>query len=167
MFEIVESYILSKFDELNARFDTELKVLRIDNEFQAENVSASQSDYNYQIYINGVEFSNEYESAESFSAEITLELFFNVIGKNQQAYKDKFDLYVMPLVSLFVTDSRGLNYTDPNNTSARITGIETVSVINSDRFIDDYYRPAIRLEFNGWIEPAAGNEQFSKLVKTG
>lgn len=166
MFEIIESYILSKVTDLNSTLQSPVKVNRIENEFQADNVSASKSEYNYQLYITDLEFSREYESAEGFTVRVNLELFFNVVGKDQTAYKAKFDNYLFPLVQLFVNDSRGLNYRDPNNTAAILASLEEININNADRFQDEYYRPTIGLEFTGWIEPV-NNIQFSKLSGTG
>jgi len=148
MFGIVEGYVEDTFEQLNVVFETSYKVLRITNDLQLENLSASQADINYQLFISNVAY-EDLEMSGRFNVNVRLEFFFNVVGKDYTAYKSKFDEYVYPFISLLVNDSRGLNYTIEDDSSVVLNDLSQIQVTNADRFEGDYYRPSVEFILTG------------------
>ena len=46
MFAVVESYIGTKFDELNQNYDTDIKINQITNDLQLKQITTSQTNIN-------------------------------------------------------------------------------------------------------------------------
>ncbi len=150
MFQTIESYIEDKFEVLNQTAAEGFSVQRITNDFQYENISASQADINYQLFISNFEYDTELETPGMFSVNVRLDFLFIVAGKNYTVYKDKFDSYLYPLAALFVNDSRGLNFTSEDNSAITINELTQIAITNSDRFEENYYRPSIEMTLRGY-----------------
>jgi len=150
MFQCIESYIESKFDELNRNASEGFSVQRITNDLQFENVGASQADINYQLFISNFEYETELETVGMFSVNVRLDFTFIIAGKDYTVYKDKFDSYLYPLAAMFINDSRGLNYVSEDNSAIVLNELTQIAVTNSDRFEENYYKPSIELTLKGF-----------------
>lgn len=150
MFQIVESYIEEKFEQLNAYSAEGFSVQRITNDLQFENVGASQADINYQLFISQLQFNPEFETPGVFTVDVRIDFTFITAGKDYTVYKSKFDNYIYPFAAMLVNDSRGLNYTSEDNSAIVLNDMQSVSVTNSDRFEDNYYKPSIEFTLQGF-----------------
>ena len=61
MFAVVESYIKTKFDELNQNYDTDIKINQITNDLQLGQIAASQADINWQMFLENFEHTKALE----------------------------------------------------------------------------------------------------------
>jgi len=141
----VETYLASKFDELNSRKAESVKVRLIENDLQLSQVSASQADIHYQIFITGVESNENIESDFSSLVNVRVDFLFNVANKDYSVYKLKFDEYLYPLYQLIKEDSA--SYGSTEITGFVIADTEAVAISNADQFQDSYYRPSLSFAF--------------------
>lgn len=150
MFAVIESYIESKIDELNADYDTAVKINHITNDLQLGQIAASQADINWQVYLSEFEYTNEFESLGWFTATVRLEMFFLIAGKDNTTYKKKFDEYVYPLAKFFMSDMGSMNYSTGDNSNVNLFQVVSLGVSNADKFEDDYYMPSITVNIRGF-----------------
>lgn len=150
MFAVIESYIESKIDELNADYDTAVKINHITNDLQLGQIAASQADINWQVYLSEFEYTNEFESLGWFTATVRLEMFFLIAGKDNTTYKKKFDEYVYPLAKFFMSDMGSMNYSTGDNSNVNLFQVVSLGVSNADKFEEDYYQPAINMTIRGF-----------------
>ncbi len=163
MFELIESYVEDTLDELNERSSTAYKVQRITNELQFENIAASQADINYQLYISSVAFDSEIEAPGVFTAKVKLNFTFIVAGKDYTAYKEKFDNYLYPLLSILAHDSRGVNYTVGDSLTMVLNEISNVVLSDADKFEQNYYLPSIEFDAKGYAD-VINKTSYTKTV---
>lgn len=153
IFSAVQSFVEAKFRELNSRKSDEVKVRRIENDLEFSQISASQADIHYQLYLAGVEATEDIEAEGFFNANVRIDFTFNIAGKDYTAYRDKFDNYVYLLFNLleYSPDALGDEYDNIG-----LNECTSVSVTNADRFEEDYYRPTINFVLKGFDNSVAG-----------
>jgi hypothetical protein len=152
MLAVVESYIKTKFDELNQNYDTGIKINQITNDLQLGQIAASQADVNWQMFLENFDYTNYLESLGWFTIDVRLDMFFQIAGKDNTIYKSKYDNYVYPLAKSFWEDASGFNYSTGDNSNIKLLTINSLSVNNGDRFENDYYNPSMILNITGFDE---------------
>ena len=78
MISTIREYIESKFEQLNAGRSSPARVRLIENDLILSQISASQADINYQLYITGIEDRSEYEASNFQSVSVRLDFVFIV-----------------------------------------------------------------------------------------
>ena len=152
MFAVVESYIGTKFDELNQNYDTDIKINQITNDLQLGQIAASQADINWQMFLENFEYTNDLESLGWFTVDVRLDMFFQIAGKDNTIYRSKYDDYVYPLAKSFWEDANAFDYSTGDNSNIRLLRVNSLTVNNGDRFENDYYNPSMILNITGFDE---------------
>lgn len=160
----INNFVSDKFAELNQRKDTAVKVLQIVNDLQLEQISASQADVNYQLFVSEIVEDYDIEAPGWFLATVRIEFTFNIANKDYTIYKDKFDNYLYLLRNLLVYSQRALSYEADN---VLLQSITSVSITNADRFEEDYYKPTLNFTVKGYDEVFADISGTTDITVNG
>lgn len=143
MISTIREYIESKFEQLNAGRSSTARVRLIENDLILSQISASQADINYQLYITGIEDRSEYEASNFQSVSVRLDFVFIVANKDYTIYQEKFDNFVYMLFKLIKQDMSGVMWEGSENSGAALHEITAMAITDANRFEDSYYKPAI------------------------
>lgn len=142
---LIQEYIDERFNELNSRRDISFRVLQTEilTGDIAELPLNNTNNY-YQVFIDNINVSDEYESNIVMNATVRVEFSFMVTAKKYVDYQNYVNNYIWYIVNILNLNNQ--TYSSDNYTNMIISELNSISVTNGGRIESGYYRPT--LEFN-------------------
>lgn len=145
--KLIDDYINERVLILNERLDSEIKALQTDFITEFERIPANQSNNYYQINIDGLNASDEYEANIMYSVTARIEFSFFVGAKKFSGYQEIFNRYLWDFVRVLVKYNTSYSDTDIT-TSSVIQEVNSISLTNGSRIENNYFKPTIEMNIN-------------------
>lgn len=142
---LIQEYIDERFNELNSRRDISLRALQTEilTGDIAELPLNNTNNY-YQIFIDNINLSDEYESNIVTNASIRIEFSFFTTAKKYTDYQNYVNNYLWYILNIINLNNE--SYSSEDYSNMILSEVNSVSIINGGRFENGYYKPT--LEFN-------------------
>lgn len=141
---LIEDYIDSKVSLLNERYDTDIKAMQTDFITEFERIPANQSNNYYQVMIENVHVSDDYESDVMCSAVVNINFSFFTGAKKYNDYKVYINRYLWNLINILRMNNESYSNEDIT-TGVIIREINSISLINANTIQGTYFKPVIEL----------------------